>query len=210
MIRLLIFFVLLFGLFGVISAQYITQYREAYALWINKIVYGGKDEYKTCKEKIFSVWYELKCHNCKEKQYQDKLEPNRLYETYAEKIDNGEINSSLEERNLLKTLLKKEANLAWNNVALHKKEPRFKEAEKAYKDGKIKRGKLDDLWKDLNDWTQDKIELFVSDPYHPFLKTHRLSGILKGSWAIRINYEHRLVFKNMFKSAFEYKKTVQS
>lgn len=208
MIRLLIFFVLLFGLFGVISAQYITQYREAYALWINKIVYGGKEEHKTCKEKremcsklesysreicelanmlfvifvgmcitfliviykiqenipllinsnltsdiniiyglrflvfmlfgslflilsllkinliystsktsaidekIFSVWYELKCHDCKEKQYQDKLEPNRLYETYAEKINNGEIIPSQEERNLLKTLLKKEANLA--------------------------------------------------------------------------------------------------
>ncbi len=207
MIRLLVFLVLLFGLFGVISSQYIAQYREAYALWINAIVYGGKEEYKTCKEKreicsklesysreiceladmlllifvimciafllviytiqenipllknsnltsdlniiyalrlltfilfgslflifyllkinliystsktsaidekIFSVWYELKCHYCK-KMYKDKLQPNRLYEMYAEKINNGEIKSSQEERDLLKTLLKKEVNFA--------------------------------------------------------------------------------------------------
>ncbi len=41
MMELLVFLVLLFGLFGVISAQYITQYREAYALWIKEIVYAG-------------------------------------------------------------------------------------------------------------------------------------------------------------------------
>ncbi len=48
---------------------------------------------------------------------------------------------------------------------------------------------------DLKEQFKDKIELLVSDPFHQILKTHRLSGILKGSWAIRINYEHRLVFK---------------
>ncbi|VVB90198.1 Uncharacterised protein [uncultured archaeon] len=207
MIRLLVFLMLLFGLFGVISSQYIVQYREAYALWINSIVYGGNEEKPTCKEKreicsklesysreicelanmlllifillcitfliviytiqenilllnsnstsdlnifyglrflvfilfvslflifyllkinliystsktsaidekIFSVWYELKCHDCKKNPYHDKLEPSRLYETYAEKIDSGEINSSQEERDLLKKLLRKKMNLA--------------------------------------------------------------------------------------------------
>ncbi len=203
MIKLLLFLVLLFGLFGVISAQYIAQYREAYALWISMIVYDGNKEYNTCTEKrelcgklesysreicelanmlllifllmsitfltviytiqenvpllidakltsdlniiyglriltfmlfgslflifyllkinliystsktsaidekIFSVWYKLKCHDCKQSQYKDKLEPNRLYEVYAEKIDNGEINGSQEKRKLLEKLLRK-------------------------------------------------------------------------------------------------------
>lgn len=33
------------------------------------------------------------------------------------------------------------------------------------------------------------------DPFHPSLKTHSLSGTLKDSWAIRINYEQRLIFR---------------
>ncbi len=207
MIRLLVFLVLLFGLFGVISAQYIMQYREAYALWIKMIVYGEKEEYSDCRkkreicsklesysreicgladmlllifilmsitffiivytiqkniplvmnsaydsniiyalriltfmlfislllitfllkinlispssktsaidDKIFEVWYEFKCHNCKQNQYLDKLKPSRLYETYAEKIENGEIEGSQEELLTLKKFLrKKDANLA--------------------------------------------------------------------------------------------------
>ena len=44
MMELLVFLVLLFGLFGVISAQYLIQYREAYALWIKEIVYANSDE----------------------------------------------------------------------------------------------------------------------------------------------------------------------
>ena len=44
MMELLVFLVLLFGLFGVISAQYIMQYREAYALWIKEIVYSDHME----------------------------------------------------------------------------------------------------------------------------------------------------------------------
>ncbi|MDO9098950.1 MAG: hypothetical protein Q7U60_12625, partial [Candidatus Methanoperedens sp.] len=46
MMELLVFLVLLFGLFGVISAQYIIQYREAYALWIKEIVYVNKESNK--------------------------------------------------------------------------------------------------------------------------------------------------------------------
>lgn len=40
MMNLLVFLVLLFGLFGVVSSQYIMQYREAYYLWIKYIVYN--------------------------------------------------------------------------------------------------------------------------------------------------------------------------
>ena len=39
-----------------------------------------------------------------------------------------------------------------------------------------------------------KIVLFEEDPFHPSLKTHTLSGVLKGLWSFRITYEHRLVF----------------
>jgi len=39
-----------------------------------------------------------------------------------------------------------------------------------------------------------KIVQFEEDPFHPSLKTHSLSGVLKGLWSVRITYEHRLVF----------------
>lgn len=48
---------------------------------------------------------------------------------------------------------------------------------------------------DLVEQFKNKMELFVTDPFHPSLKTHTLSGVLKGLWSSRINYEHRLVFK---------------
>ena len=46
-------------------------------------------------------------------------------------------------------------------------------------------------------WDEKFKRLFkiVIDPFHPSLKTHSLSGILKGSWAMRINYEQRLIFR---------------
>lgn len=39
-----------------------------------------------------------------------------------------------------------------------------------------------------------KIAVFTEDPFHPSLKTHALSGALKGLWSVRITYEYRLVF----------------
>ena len=39
-----------------------------------------------------------------------------------------------------------------------------------------------------------KIVQFEEDLFHPSLKTHTLSGVLKGLWSFRITYEHRLVF----------------
>ena len=48
---------------------------------------------------------------------------------------------------------------------------------------------------ELIDIAKEKIKLFVSDPFHPSLKTHRLSGKLKGLWSISISYEERLTFE---------------
>ncbi|MFB2974155.1 type II toxin-antitoxin system YafQ family toxin [Aerosakkonema sp. BLCC-F183] len=42
---------------------------------------------------------------------------------------------------------------------------------------------------------QEKLSLFIKEPFHPSLKTHTLSGNLEGYWALSITYEHRLVFK---------------
>ena len=47
---------------------------------------------------------------------------------------------------------------------------------------------------DLKSQFAKKIILFADDPFHPSLKTHQLSGVLKGLWSFRISYEHRLVF----------------
>lgn len=52
MISLLIFFVLLFAMLGIFIGQYIMQYREAYAIWIQYIVYNGIDKLNTCNNKI--------------------------------------------------------------------------------------------------------------------------------------------------------------
>ncbi len=39
------------------------------------------------------------------------------------------------------------------------------------------------------------IELFLKDPFHPSLKTHKLKGKLKGYWSFSINYELRVLFE---------------
>lgn len=51
MMIVFIFLVLLIGLFGVYLAQYIIQYREAYKLWIETIVYGV--DIDDCEKKQF-------------------------------------------------------------------------------------------------------------------------------------------------------------
>jgi len=42
---------------------------------------------------------------------------------------------------------------------------------------------------------QEKLTQFTENPFQPSLKTHSLSGKLKGYWAFSITYEYRLVFK---------------
>ena len=64
-------------------------------------------------------------------------------------------------------------------------------------DGKFKRiyKKWSQKHPDLIEQFRNKMELFVIDPYTPSLKTHSLTGVLKGTYSSRINYDHRLIFK---------------
>ncbi|MDF1569644.1 MAG: type II toxin-antitoxin system mRNA interferase toxin, RelE/StbE family [Spirochaetaceae bacterium] len=41
---------------------------------------------------------------------------------------------------------------------------------------------------------KQKLELFITDPYAPDLKNHKLSGRLKGLRAISAGYDCRIVF----------------
>jgi addiction module RelE/StbE family toxin len=50
---------------------------------------------------------------------------------------------------------------------------------------------------DLVEIFQEKIEIFGKDPFHPSLRTHTLSGTLKGLWSCWISYDYRLIFKFM-------------
>ncbi|TCD04199.1 type II toxin-antitoxin system mRNA interferase toxin, RelE/StbE family [Pedobacter frigidisoli] len=40
----------------------------------------------------------------------------------------------------------------------------------------------------------DKLNLFIEDPFSSKLKTHKLSGKLKGSWSFSVEYDLRVVF----------------
>jgi mRNA-degrading endonuclease YafQ of YafQ-DinJ toxin-antitoxin module len=39
-----------------------------------------------------------------------------------------------------------------------------------------------------------KLEQFIADPYHPSLKTHKLSGKLKDFWSFSVDYDERVLF----------------
>lgn len=41
----------------------------------------------------------------------------------------------------------------------------------------------------------DKERLFFTDPYHPQLKTHKLSGKLSSFWAFSVDYHYRVLFR---------------
>lgn len=58
------------------------------------------------------------------------------------------------------------------------------------------RKKHPDLIKTFN----ERILVFTENPYHPLLKTHQLSGSLKGYWTISISYQYRLIFKFLSQS----------
>jgi len=38
-------------------------------------------------------------------------------------------------------------------------------------------------------------EVFSKNPFHPILRTHKLSGKLEGLWAFTVAYDCRVVFK---------------
>ena len=40
----------------------------------------------------------------------------------------------------------------------------------------------------------NKLTLFINDPFQAGLKTHKLSGNLKGLWSFSIEYDIRVVF----------------
>ena len=40
----------------------------------------------------------------------------------------------------------------------------------------------------------EKLEIFLNDPYHPSLKTHKLSGKLSKAWSFSITSDCRVVF----------------
>jgi len=40
----------------------------------------------------------------------------------------------------------------------------------------------------------NRLELFINDPFDSKLKTHKLSGKLKGLWSFSIEYDLRVVF----------------
>ena len=39
-----------------------------------------------------------------------------------------------------------------------------------------------------------RLELFINEPFAPALRTHKLSGTLKGFWSFSIEYDLRVVF----------------
>lgn len=47
----------------------------------------------------------------------------------------------------------------------------------------------------LKQEVKEKIELFRKNPAHPFLKTHKLKGKLKGFSSFSVNYQYRIVFQ---------------
>ena len=63
--------------------------------------------------------------------------------------------------------------------------PRFK---KAYKN-KLKQYPV------IRQQLSAALKLFVKDPFHPTLKTHKLGGPLKGNFAFSLGYDLRVVFK---------------
>lgn len=47
----------------------------------------------------------------------------------------------------------------------------------------------------LQEEVKEKIELFKKNPGNPMLKTHKLSGKLKGFFSFSVNYQWRIIFE---------------
>ena len=59
--------------------------------------------------------------------------------------------------------------------------------------------KFNKLPPNLQDEAREKIEIFREDPFHPFLKAHKLHGRMDGMWSFSINYEYRIIFQYILK-----------
>ena len=51
------------------------------------------------------------------------------------------------------------------------------------------------LSKELQVILVEKGRLFENDPFHPTLRTHKLTGSLQGLWGFSLDYRHRVVFE---------------
>jgi proteic killer suppression protein len=41
----------------------------------------------------------------------------------------------------------------------------------------------------------DAMEMFAKDPFHPRLRTHKLTGRLEGLWAFSVSFDCRVIFR---------------
>jgi len=48
--------------------------------------------------------------------------------------------------------------------------------------------------KEIEDFFWEAAALFIQDPFHSSLKTHKLSGKLKDLWSFSIEYDLRVIF----------------
>lgn len=49
--------------------------------------------------------------------------------------------------------------------------------------------------KELEDKFFEKLEVFTKNPFEGSLRTHKLTGKLKGWWSFSLDYEKRIIFK---------------
>jgi mRNA-degrading endonuclease RelE of RelBE toxin-antitoxin system len=40
-----------------------------------------------------------------------------------------------------------------------------------------------------------KGQLFEENPFHPLLRTHKLTGVLSGLWSFSVDFRHRVIFE---------------
>ncbi len=46
----------------------------------------------------------------------------------------------------------------------------------------------------------DAMEIFTAEPFHPRLRTHKLTGRLDGLWAFSVGFDCRVIFKFLSKT----------
>lgn len=47
----------------------------------------------------------------------------------------------------------------------------------------------------LSDKAEQTLTLLAQDPFHPSLRTHKLKGVLEGTWACTVDYNYRILFE---------------
>ena len=47
---------------------------------------------------------------------------------------------------------------------------------------------------ELQELFNERVDLFIQDPYHPQLRTHKLKGILKDFYSFNLDYDLRVIF----------------